>query len=1065
MSGNINAKNITSENITVTNLTVTNINGRPYNGSNSCGGYYTACPSCDGGSGEEPCIDCGTGEVDPCDCFVDCKGPQGVTGAQGATGAQGPQGFQGAVGATGFQGPQGITGAQGFQGTTGAQGAIGGTGAGGALGYWGSFWSDTSQTIILASPTAMTLNNTDPNTNGISIVSNSQITVSSQGVYNIQFSAQIADSTSGGNVNYIYIWFNKNGITIPDSNTRITLDNQNSFSVASWNYMISLQAGDNIEIIWYTLDAGISLVAVPSIIGPPLIPAIPSVIVTVQQVMYTQLGPTGVQGSTGLIGVTGAQGFQGATGDQGPIGVTGFQGPQGATGAQGFQGVTGAPGANGISSGLVLYLDGPTTSTVPVSDNLLIIPNTGSQTVITVNNIQTSPILLGNFVTPVGLLTTTSVVGGFWNMLLYGLSTGGGGNTVYWTVINEVASDGTTFIKNLATGSYASGTVVQTTQSIYEYSLYVATNTITDLNSRIQLQIYTQASGGTHTLSLEMRGNTLSYLVTTIATNLIGQTGAQGATGATGAQGFQGTTGSTGSQGTTGATGDQGPIGVTGFQGPQGATGAQGVTGATGAQGATGPSDGAPAGTIISWSGPLTSTITGPYLLCDGSNISRTIYSELFSVIGTTYGIGDGINTFTLPNIQSRVISGYNSTDSNFNSIGLTGGTSSNTLVANNLPIHTHSATTTVSNTATTSITDPGHSHLLVYGGSVGANRSVYGDYILGGPINFFTPPTPQANTASAVSGPAVAASTTTGITASTSVSSTATTTVGNNTTTNTDVNNLQPYIVMRYYIKYSTGNTSIGVTGPQGATGAQGPQGVTGAQGFQGATGIQGSTGPNNTNGNFQFDDMWGSEATRNGPFAMYQVGTGPAAASPSSLGGADGYNGITRIWNAASNTSVGWTSGSPTLFRNILSNGAGFTIIFRPYALGTATNTTMCVGLSSDFSITIPAFSIMWRFSTNIATTNVWNLVVDGSQVYTSGVGVVANDWYKITVSRTASLSYTSTLQDITVAGPIYSFSGSVAASNVNLYMGGMVTCVSGATSKYLDIDYISCEFNSAH
>jgi hypothetical protein len=105
------------------------------------------------------------------------------------------------------------------------------------------------------------------------------------------------------------------------------------------------------------------------------------------------------------------------------------------------------------------------------------------------------------------------------------------------------------------------------------------------------------------------------------------------------------------------------------------------------------------------------------------------------------------------------------------------------------------------------------------------------------------------------------------------------------------------------------------------------------------------------------------------------------------------------------------------------------------------------------------------MWRFSTNIATTNVWNLVVDGTQVYTTGVAVVANDWYKIKITRTGSLAYTATLQDITTAGIIYSFSGSVAASNVNLYMGGMVTCTTGAASKYLEIDYISCEFNSAH
>ena len=150
-------------------------------------------------------------------------------------------------------------------------------------------------------------------------------------------------------------------------------------------------------------------------------------------------------------------------------------------------------------------------------------------------------------------------MGGFWNTLLYGLSTGGGGNTVYWTVINVVASDGTTFIKNLATGTYASGTVVQTTQSIYEYSLYVPTNTITNLNSRIQLQIYTQSSSGTHTLTIEMRFNTLSYVVTTIAANNIGSTGPQGATG------LDGVTGATGPQGATGATGPAGPKSISNF--------------------------------------------------------------------------------------------------------------------------------------------------------------------------------------------------------------------------------------------------------------------------------------------------------------------------------------------------------------------------------------------------------------------------------------------------------------------------------------------------------------------
>ena len=61
---------------------------------------------------------------------------------------------------------------------------------------------------------------------------------------------------------------------------------------------------------------------------------------------------------------------------------------------------------------------------------------------------------------------------------------------------------------------------------------------------------------------------------------------------------------------------------------------------------------GNPTGTIIIW--PSSTTPSG-YLLCDGSAISRTTYSALFSVIGTTYGVGDGSSTFNLPNSQNII--------------------------------------------------------------------------------------------------------------------------------------------------------------------------------------------------------------------------------------------------------------------------------------------------------------------------------------------------------------------------------------------------------------------------
>ncbi len=62
-----------------------------------------------------------------------------------------------------------------------------------------------------------------------------------------------------------------------------------------------------------------------------------------------------------------------------------------------------------------------------------------------------------------------------------------------------------------------------------------------------------------------------------------------------------------------------------------------------------------PTGSIIAFAG---NTLPDGYLLCDGSQVSRTTYKKLFNVIGTTYGAGDGSTTFTLPNLIDRFVEG-----------------------------------------------------------------------------------------------------------------------------------------------------------------------------------------------------------------------------------------------------------------------------------------------------------------------------------------------------------------------------------------------------------------------
>lgn len=54
----------------------------------------------------------------------------------------------------------------------------------------------------------------------------------------------------------------------------------------------------------------------------------------------------------------------------------------------------------------------------------------------------------------------------------------------------------------------------------------------------------------------------------------------------------------------------------------------------------------------------------GRYLICDGRAVSRTLYSELYQVVGTTWGEGDGETTFNLPNLIGRVAWGAESISS-----------------------------------------------------------------------------------------------------------------------------------------------------------------------------------------------------------------------------------------------------------------------------------------------------------------------------------------------------------------------------------------------------------------
>ncbi len=108
---------------------------------------------------------------------------------------------------------------------------------------------------------------------------------------------------------------------------------------------------------------------------------------------------------------------------------------------------------------------------------------------------------------------------------------------------------------------------------------------------------------------------------------------------------------------------------------------------------------GTPTGSIVMYA---TSSAPTGWLLCDGAAVSRSTYSQLFAVVGTTYGGGDGSSTFNVPSFVNRFPVGAGSSYGNNSK----GGTPDSTLVAHS---HSYSGSTSYD-------TSPNHTHDMYLG-------------------------------------------------------------------------------------------------------------------------------------------------------------------------------------------------------------------------------------------------------------------------------------------------------------------------------------------------------------
>lgn len=126
------------------------------------------------------------------------------------------------------------------------------------------------------------------------------------------------------------------------------------------------------------------------------------------------------------------------------------------------------------------------------------------------------------------------------------------------------------------------------------------------------------------------------------------------------------------------------------------------ITGRRGANGINGVDAYTPVGIIQDYVG--TTPPTG-YMSCHGQAISRTGYNDLFALIGTTFGVGDGSTTFNIPDLRRRVKIGYDPTsstnlvassptDENYGLLNNKGGVAGIQLSQGNIPAHNHKVET-----------------------------------------------------------------------------------------------------------------------------------------------------------------------------------------------------------------------------------------------------------------------------------------------------------------------------------------------------------------------------------
>jgi hypothetical protein len=146
-----------------------------------------------------------------------------------------------------------------------------GGGGGGAVGYYAQYQDDITQPLGAVNVGQPTKFRTMDFSNGVTVVSDTEITIANTGIYNLQFSFQFQNIDSQDHD--VTIWLRKNGADVAGSAGFVAVVSSHGgipgHCIPSWNYLLDAVGGDYYELYWSATSLDVSMQFYPAGSPPP----------------------------------------------------------------------------------------------------------------------------------------------------------------------------------------------------------------------------------------------------------------------------------------------------------------------------------------------------------------------------------------------------------------------------------------------------------------------------------------------------------------------------------------------------------------------------------------------------------------------------------------------------------------------------------------------------------------------------------------------------------------------------------------------------------------------------